>query len=48
MIRSGLDRSYYRLGRELRMADRTVQKLEREALQMLSLRGGLHALEPAA
>jgi RNA polymerase primary sigma factor len=39
---------YYRLGRELRMADRTVQKLEREALQMLSLRRELRALEPAA
>jgi RNA polymerase primary sigma factor len=39
---------YYRLGRDLRMADRTVQKLEREALQMLGLRRELSALEPAA
>lgn len=39
---------YYRLGRELRMADRTVQKLENEALQMLGLRRELRALEPAA
>ena len=39
---------YYRLGRDLRMADRTVQKLEREALQMLGLRRELDALRPAA
>jgi DNA-directed RNA polymerase sigma subunit (sigma70/sigma32) len=39
---------YYRLGRDLRMADRTVQKLEREALQMLGLRRELDALGPAA
>jgi RNA polymerase primary sigma factor len=38
----------YRLGGELRMADRTVAKLEREALQVLGLRRELHALEPAA
>ncbi|HET6954231.1 MAG TPA: sigma-70 family RNA polymerase sigma factor [Acidimicrobiales bacterium] len=39
---------YYRLGRELRMADRTIAKLERDALEMLGLRRELHALEPAA
>jgi RNA polymerase primary sigma factor len=39
---------YYRLGRDLHMADRTVQKLEGEALRMLSLRRELSALEEAA
>jgi RNA polymerase primary sigma factor len=39
---------YYRLGRDLHMADRTVQRLEREALQLLGLRRELVALQPAA
>jgi hypothetical protein len=33
---------------DLGMADRTILKLEREALQMLGQRRELHALEPAA
>jgi RNA polymerase primary sigma factor len=38
----------YRLGRELRMADKTVGKLEREAIEMLALRRELAALRPPA
>jgi RNA polymerase primary sigma factor len=38
----------YRLGRDLRMADRTVHRYETEALQMLALRRELDAVEPAA
>jgi RNA polymerase primary sigma factor len=38
----------YRLGRELRMADKTVAKIEREALEMLALRRELTALQQPA
>jgi RNA polymerase primary sigma factor len=38
----------YRLGRDLRMADKTVQKVEREAIAMLGLHRELDALRPSA
>lgn len=38
----------YRLGRELQMADKTVQKVEREAIEMLGLRRELAALQETA
>jgi DNA-directed RNA polymerase sigma subunit (sigma70/sigma32) len=38
----------YRLGRELRMADKTVGKIEHEAIAMLRLRRELAALRPPA